>query len=47
MAHTEDIPNVCEVNLPNSFSNVTKKTITSIGQIYLTIRCSREFGIAC
>ena len=37
VAHTEDIPNVCNVNLPDAFSGVTKKTITSNGQVLITI----------
>ena len=37
MVHTEDIPNVCNVNLPNAFSNVAKKTTTSNGQGLITI----------
>ena len=37
MLHTEDIPNVCNVNLPNAFSNVAEKTITSNGQVLITM----------
>lgn len=37
MIHTEDIPNVCNVNLPGAFSSVAKKTITSNGQVLITM----------
>lgn len=37
MVHTEDIPNVCNVNLPDAFSNVAEKTITSNGQVLITM----------
>ena len=37
MLYTEDIPNVCNVNLPNAFSNVAEKTITSNGQVLITM----------